>query len=257
MNKVIHAQEKDTDKIFEFYQSRYNLLKMAQECGFTVKYFESLSSREKILLLSHRLREINKTNLASFFYGKLFEVSMDIDSLLCKIDCLIELSEFDEAIRHNQTGWEIFLEDYNYDKTLAENRLCHQKASILFYTQKYNHSKYICEESIIKFHTQEFYSLLCANLVAMDMYYDAEKLFSKYSAKFNNSDDFLIDTIVYLLNDSLNKKTMTFINHIYSMNNYQKIKITDFIDKYYSFSHNKSALKEYFKKEIIKQNSGS
>ncbi len=244
------SETNEIDKIYEFYQNRYNLLKMATECNIPIKFFESLSSRDRILYLSNRLKEIGKVNLASFFYGKLFEATMDIDALLCKIDCLIDLSEFEEAFRLNQTGWEIYLEVYGFNRDFVEKKLTFQKGLIAFYTGKFFLSKSICEESILQYKSPEFFHLLAANMIALSMSMESLKLLNKYAHKFSTIEEFTLEIIVFLLNAGHNDKSLDFLNSIYNLSPQQRGKINDFIDKYYSFNHNKSVLKEYINKEI-------
>ena len=158
----------EIDKTYEYYEQRYNLSKMAIDCGISQKIFNSLTSKEKFLSLSYKLKETNKVNLASFFFGKLFEVSGEMEALLNKVDCLIKLSEYEEATRYNNIGWELFLEDPDIDSFESEKILSYQKALISFFMEKYPFSETICEECIIKYKTKEFYHLLCANFIALN-----------------------------------------------------------------------------------------
>ena len=240
----------EIDKTFEYYEQRYNLSKMAIDCGISFKIFNSLSSKEKFLALSYKLKESNKVNLASFFFGKLFEVSGEIEALLNKIDCLTKLGEYEEAVRFNNIGWELFLEDPDIDPYETEKILSFQKALISFLMEQYHISESICEESIIKFKTKEFFFLLCANFIALNNTESAKKFFTKYCNKFDNPNDFLIEVFIHLLDINLLEKAMDFSESLFNINEKQKKGIINQINKYYSFDKNKETLKKYFEKEI-------
>lgn len=240
----------EIDKTYDYYERRYNLTKMAIDCGISSKNFNNLDSKEKFLKLSYRLKEANKVNLASFFFGKLFEVSGEIEALVNKIDCLIELAEFEEATRYNNIGWELFLEDPRIDAFETEKKLSYQKALISFYTEKYHTTKTLCEESIIKFKTKEFYYLLCADFIILDNISSAKKFFDKYCNKFGSPVDFLLDVFVYLLDTNLLEKAINFIDFTFKLSEKQKKAIISYINKYYTFNKNKSVLKKFFEKEI-------
>ena len=240
----------EIDKTFDYYEQRYNLSKMALDCGISHKIFNNLSSKEKFLALSYKLKEANKINLASFFFGKLFEVSGEMEALLNKINCLIKLNEFEEAIRYNNIGWELFLEDPDIDAFETEKILSLQKAEIAFHMEKYHSSEVICEESIIKFKTQEFYFLLCANFIAMNQIENAKKFYDKYGNKFGNPVDFLLEIYIHLLDINFLDKAIDFTDFLFNITEKQKKSIINNINKYYTFDKNKAALKKYFDKEI-------
>jgi len=240
----------EIDKTFEYYEKRYNLSKMAGDCGISLKNFSNLNSKEKFLTLSQRLKESNKVNLASFFYGKLFEVSGDIEALINKTDCLIRLNEFEEAIRYNNIGWELYLEDPDIDSARIERELAYQKALIMFYTEKYRSTESICEEAIIKFKTEEFYYLLCADLIIMDNIINAKKLFNKYSNKFGSLKKFLLEVIVLLLDINQIEKAIEFTQINFDINEKQKKNILNQINKYLNFNKNKYVLKKFFEKDL-------
>lgn len=240
----------EIDKTYDYYERRYNLTKMAMDCGISNKHFSSLNSKDKFLTLSYKLKESNKINLASFFFGKLFEVNGEMEALLNKIDCLIELGEFEEAARYNNTGWELFLEDPKIDPNEAEKRISFQKALIFFYTEKFHSTEIICEESIIKFKSEEFYYLLCADFIALNTLKSAKKIFSKYSNKFGNPSVFLQETFIHLLDINLLDKALDFLKILFRISDRQKKAIISNINKYYSLNKNKTILKKFFDKEI-------
>ncbi|HPO49859.1 MAG TPA: hypothetical protein PLO89_05985, partial [Spirochaetota bacterium] len=198
----------EIDETYSLYERRYNLTKMAFEAGIVDEGFNDLSSKDKFLLLSYKLKETNKINLASFFFGKLFEISFEIEALINKIDCLIELGEYDEAGRFNNIGWELFLEDPTVNSFEVEKKLSVQKALISFYTEKYHLAEIVCEESIIKFKSKEFYYLLCADFIALSNYESAKKFFEKYGDKFESKTNFLIEVFLHLLSINLIEKAM-------------------------------------------------
>jgi hypothetical protein len=70
VKKVIDISE--IDNIFNLYEKRYNLTKMAVDCGIQEKDYKTLSSSDKFLILSIKLKETNKINLAHSFFGKTF-----------------------------------------------------------------------------------------------------------------------------------------------------------------------------------------
>lgn len=241
----------EIDETYSLYEKRYNLSKMAIESGIAGRDFDNLSSKEKFLLLSYKLKESNKINLASFFFGKLFEISCDVEPLINKIDCLIELGEYDEAQRFNNVGWELYMEDPRIDSFEVEKKLSFQKAIISFYTEKYHFAEIVCEESIIKFKTKDFYYLLCADFVALSNYESAKKFFDKYSEKFGSFSDFLIEVLIHLLNVNLLDKAIEFIKFVYGISDKQKSIIVNYINNYYSFNKNKTILKNFFDKELL------
>jgi hypothetical protein len=240
----------EIDETFNLYEKRYNLTKMASDCGISDKDFKILQSREKFMLLAYKLKETNKINLASFFFGKLFEISGELEALLNKIDCLIELGEYDESLRFNNIGWELFLEDPSINFTDIEKKLSYQKAVISFFTEKYHFAEWICEESIIKFKTEEFYYLLCADFIALSNYDAAKKFFDKYGKKFGSRKDFLLEVFIYLLNINMLDRAIEFINFIIGISEAQKNEIINYVNNYYSLNKNKTVLKSFFEKEV-------
>jgi tetratricopeptide (TPR) repeat protein len=240
----------EIDKTYEYYEKRYNLTKMAGDCGISLKYFEGLNSKNKFLVLSKALKDASKINLASFFYGKLFEVSSSIEALLNKVDCLIKLGEYDEAVKFNNIGWELYLEDHEVDSREAGKILSYQKALISFYTEKFHTAETICEDSIIKYKSEEFYYLLCADFIALNNMNGAKKLFSKYSNKFGNPAGFLFEIIVLLLEINFIDKVFDFLTSMFNIKEKQNKIILNHINKYYLFNKNKSILKKYIEKEL-------
>ncbi|MBQ3923566.1 MAG: hypothetical protein II707_09730, partial [Spirochaetales bacterium] len=57
----------EIDRVYALYDKRYNLDKMAVINGLSEKQYKLLSSRDKFIVLSKKLREVSKVNLASFF----------------------------------------------------------------------------------------------------------------------------------------------------------------------------------------------
>ncbi len=240
----------EIDKTYDYYEKRYNLTKMAVDCGISIKYFSNLSSKEKFLVLSGSLKEANKVNLASFFYGKLFEVSCSIEALINKIDCLIKLGEFEEATKFNNIGWELFLEDHEISSNEIEKILSYQKALISFFTEKYHTTETICEDCIIKFKTEEFYYLLTADFIVLNNMVSAKKLFNKYSNKFSNPAKFLFEVIIFLLEINFIDKVFEFLDLLFEIKDKQKKILLGHFNKFYSFNKNKDILKKYLEKEL-------
>jgi hypothetical protein len=240
----------EIDETFNLYEKRYNLTKMALDSGIPDADFNNLTSKEKFLLLAYKLKDTNKINLASFFFGKLFEISGEIEALLNKIDCLIELGEYEESQRFNNIGWELYLEDPSINYFEVERKLNFQKATISFYTEKYHFAEFVCEESIIKFKSSEFYYLLCADFIALSNYNGAKKFFEKYGSKFGNHMDFIIEVFILLLNINLLDKAVDFMNYMFCISEEQKTEIINYVNNYYSLNKNKSVLKNFFEKEV-------
>lgn len=240
----------EIDKTYDYYERRYNLSKMATDCGIPNKNFTPLNSKEKFLTLSYKLKDSNKINLASFFFGKLFEVSGEMEALLNKIDCLIELGEFEEAVRYNNIGWELFLEDPEADPYATEKTLAYQKALIFFYTEKYHSTETLCEESIIKFKSEEFYHLLCADFVVLNNFRSAKKFYQKYNNKFGDNSKFFLEIFIHLLDINLLEKAIDFLKLMFKVNDKQKKSVINNINKYYSLNKSKVILKKMFDKEI-------
>jgi len=243
-------ENETNDNIYNLYEKRYNLTKLAIESGIPEKEYKSLSSEDKFLNLSIKLKESGKINLASFFFGKLFEVTNNINALIYKIECLIELGEYEEAQRYNNMAWELYLEYDNIDVFDIERRISYQKALISFCTEKHNFTEWFCEECIIKFKTQEFYHLLCANFIALNDFSNAKKFYSKYCNKFGDQINFLLEVFVNLLNLNYLEKALEFINLIYNITEKQRSTIITYINNYYSFNKNKTILKTMFEKEV-------
>lgn len=245
------CENENIDSIYNLYEKRYNLTKLAIECGISEKEYKSLSSEDKFLLLSIKLKETNKINLASFFFGKLFEVTNNIKALIFKIDCLLELGEYEEALRYNNMAWELYLEIETQDMILEiEKEISYQKALILFYTEKYNITEWFCEECIIKFKSPEFYYLLCATFIALNNFTTAKQFYSKYCNKFGDQINFLLEVFVNLLNINYLEKALEFINLVYNITEKERATIINYINNYYSFNKNKSILKDMFEKEV-------
>jgi hypothetical protein len=242
----------EIDETFNFYERRYNLTKMAMDCGISDKDFKKLNSRDKFMSLSYRLKGANKINLASFFFGKLFEVSGEMEALLNKIDCLVELGEYDEAIRYNNIGFELVLEDPEIEVEAVSCRLNIQKALIAFYTEKYNPAKWICEEGIIRFKEQSFYHILCAVFVANGDSVNGVKLFSKYGDRFGDPVKFLLEVFVNLLDNNLQDEAINFVCSQYKFSSRQKKQILDYINNYYYLNKDKSILEKYFTDDMKK-----
>jgi hypothetical protein len=240
----------EIDKTYDYYEKRYNLTKMAGDCGISIKNFSGLNAKEKFLILSNALKEANKVNLASFFYGKLFEVSCSIEALLNKVECLVKLGEFDEAVKFNNIGWELYLEDHEIDPLYTEKVLTYQKALISFYTDKFHTTETICEEGIIKYKSIEFYCLLCADFIILNNLNSAKKLFKKYSNKFGNQINFLFEIIVLLLEMNFIDKALNFLTGMFDIKEKQNKTILSHINKYYLFNKNKQILKKYLEKEL-------
>ena len=247
----LYMEFTEIDETYSLYERRYNLTKMAFEAGIIDEDFNNLTSKDKFLLLSYKLKESNKINLASFFFGKLFEISFEMEALINKIDCLIELGEYDEAMRFNNIGWELFLEDPTVNSFEVEKKLSFQKAIVSFYTGKYHFAEIVCEESIIKFKSKEFYYLLCADFIALSNYDSAKKFFEKYGCKFNTQTDFLIEVFIHLLNVNLTDKAMDFVGFIFGISDKQKNSIVGYINNNYSFNKSRAILKSFFEKEIF------
>ncbi|HOV13108.1 MAG TPA: hypothetical protein PK771_02395 [Spirochaetota bacterium] len=241
----------EIDETYSLYERRYNLTKMAFEAGIVDQDFNNLSSKDKFLLLSYKLKESNKINLASFFFGKLFEISFEIEALLNKIDCLIDLGEYDEAMRFNNIGWELFLEDPTVNSIEVEKKLSYQKAIISFYTSKFHFAEIVCEENIIKFKSKEFYYLLLADFIALSNYDSAKKFYEKYSNKFGDQNEFLMEAVIHLLNVNLLDGVIDFLRFMFGISDKQKSAIIGHVNSHYSFNKNRAVLKSFFDTEIL------
>ncbi len=237
------------DETYIVYEKRYELTKLARESGIDIDYFNMLKSRDKFLNLSYRLRDTNRVHLASFFFGKLFEISGDLEALLNKVDCLIELGEFEEAFRFNCLGYELYLEDPDIDSKAVEKRISYQKALIAFSTEKYHVAEWVCEENIIKYDEKGSYFLLCAVFVALSDYKSAKKFYEKYAHKFTDKLDFTIEVLIRLLNINALEKGLEFVSITNDMNSEQKNAFINYINKYYISNKNKTVLRQFFEKE--------
>lgn len=239
----------EIDKTFDYYEKRYNLSKMALECGIPLKNFNNLSSRDKFLHLSYKLKESKKINLASFFFGKLFEISMDFEALVNKIDCLITLQEYGEAIKYNNIAFELIYETPDINTEVYEGIISFQKALISFYIGRYYICEQLCEEGIIKHKTKEFYFLLCATFIASDNMESAIKLFNKYSKKIDSYYIFLSEVITYLFNINAVDKALNFIEKVSNISEEDKNQIINISNRYYTFNRDKEILIDFFKKK--------
>lgn len=240
----------DLDETFALYDKRYELTKLAKESGFSESEFEKLSTKDKFLKLSYKLRETSRLHLASFFFGKLFELTQDIEALLNKIDCLIVLGEFEEAFRFNCIGFELYMEDSKVNSAEIEKVLCYQKAIIFFSSDRLQEAEAICEENIIKFEQKESFILLCAVFAAMREYRKAIRVFTRYSGKFTDSYDFLTEVAILLLTINGNEKCSDFIIKLYDRDNSIRVELSAYLNNFYATTRNKELLKKYFKDEF-------
>ncbi len=238
------------DEIYTLFEKRYELSKLAKESGLDETEFNKLSTRDRFVTLSYKLKDSSRVHLSSFFFGKLFELSQDIEALLNKIDCLIILGEFEEAFRFNCIGFELYLEDHGIDSSEVEKVLCYQKAIIYFSSERLEAAESVCEENIIKFDQKESFVLLCAIFVAMKEYQKAIRVFTRYSHKFTDSYDFLTDVSILLLTINKNDKCSEFIVKLYDKDDSAKTKISTYLNNFYATTKNKEMLKKYFKDEF-------
>lgn len=233
------------------YEKRYELSKLALESGVDMTDFEKMTSKEKFLVLSHRLKKTNRVHLASFFFGKLFEISGNLEALANKIDCLIELGEYEEAFRFNCIGFELYLEDPDSEPEKYERIFQYQKGVIAFSTEKYHIAEWIAEESIIKFKDNKFYYLLCAVFIAVKDYNSAAKTFKKYGGKICSVDQFLSEVFVLLLSVDLLANGVYFIDSNYFLDQNKKNELFRFIDNYFISEKTKIELQQYLSKNIL------
>ncbi len=240
------------DEAFLLYEKRYNLSKIALESGIYDEDFNSLNSKDKFLLLAYKLKESNKLNLASFFFGKLFELTSDLEALINKIDCLIELTEYDEANRLNNLAFELYLEDPAINTLEVEKKLNYQKGLIAFYTDKLNYTQWICEESIVRYMSVEFFYLLCAVFISFSDYENARKIYHKYGSKFTTSFEFLFEVFLLLINIDNMKKALDFISMLTNVSEEQKSELVNYVSIHYNlFSKDRDNLKKCFEKVFI------
>lgn len=240
----------DLNETYILYEKRYELTKLARECGICESEYEILSSRDKFLFLSYKLKETGRVHLASFFFGKLFELTQDFEALLNKIDCLIILGEFDEAYRFNCIGFELYLEDALIEPASVEKILSYQKAIILFSTEKYELAESICEENIIKYDQKDSFILLCAVFVAVGDTVRAVRVFSKYSMKFTDSHEFLTDVTILLLTVNKKEKCAKFMVKLCDRPDNDTMEITTYLNNFYSTTKNRDILKKFIVDEF-------
>ena len=243
------------DEAFIMYEKRYNLSKIAVESGIYDEDFNTLDSKNKFLLLAYKLRESKKLNLASFFFGKLFELTSNLEALINKIDCLIELNEYDEANRLNNLALELYLEDPSINTLEVEKKLNYQKGLIAFFTDKLNYAQWICEESIVRYMSVEFFCLLCAVFISFSDYENAKKIYNKYGTKFSTNFEFLFEVFLLLENTDNVKKAIDFISMLPNINEKQIDELINSISIHYNlFSKDKDNFKKCFEKIFIDEN---
>lgn len=240
----------EIDRVYALYDKRYNLDKMAVINGLPEKQYKLLSSRDKFIVLSKKLREVSKVNLASFFFGKLFEVSNDLTALMNKIDCLIELGEYDEAIKYNNIACELYLEDENVNPAEVEDKIRIQHSTLLFYTGKNETARWYCEENIIDYNIKELYYLLFAIMIATEDFAGAGRLFDKYGSITGDKIDFITEALIHLLNVNKFKEGMNFIRTIYQFTPDQQEAITRHVNGYSPVNKNRTIIKDFFVKEV-------
>ncbi|MBR3732677.1 MAG: hypothetical protein IKQ61_07720 [Spirochaetales bacterium] len=240
----------EIDRIYALYDKRYNLDKMAVINGLPEKQYSLLSSRDKFIMLSKKLREVSKVNLASFFFGKLFEVSNDLEALINKIECLIELGEYDEAIKYNNLACELYMEDDAVDAAEIECKIRQEQCTLLFYTGKNETARWYCEEAIIDNGKKELFYLLFAIMIATSDFDGAGRLFRKYGNISGDKIDFITESLIHLLNANKFKEGMNYIRTIYNFTPMQQEAITKHINGYSPVNKNRTIIKDFFVKEI-------
>lgn len=179
---------------------------------YNISNFAALSTKDKIFALAHELKKEQRFSFASFLFEKLFTTFMSIDALVNKIECLISMNKFENALHLNDIAFELFLETENSDNAdNLEKTLAYQKAKICFLLSNFAQSSSICENYIVKSKHKCFFTLLCATLIASENFDDAKKLLKRFK---NQSYNFLSETLIYL--HSINQ-TNTFIDFIKSI----------------------------------------
>lgn len=179
---------------------------------YNINNFAALSTKDKIFALADELKKERRFSFASFLFEKLFTTFMSIDALINKIECLVSMNKFENALYLNNIAFELFLETENTDNTdNMEKTLAYQKAKICFLSSHFIQCSSICENYIVKSKQKCFFSLFCAALIVMENFEDAKKLLKRFH---NQSYNFLSEIVVHL--HSINQ-TNTFINFIKSI----------------------------------------
>lgn len=179
---------------------------------YNISNFATLSTKDKIFALAYELKKEQRFSFASFLFEKLFTTFMSIDALVNKIECLISMNKFEDALHLNNIAFELFLETENSDNTdNMEKALAYQKAKICFLLSNFAQSSSICENYIVKSKQKRFFTLLCAALIASENFENAKKLLKRF---YNQSYNFLSEILIHL--HSINQIN-TFIDFIKSI----------------------------------------
>ena len=176
---------------------------------YNISDFDSLSIKDKILVLAHRLKKEKRFNFASFLFDKLFTTFTSMNALINKIECLISMGKFEKALHFNNIAFELFLEIEDSDNIEnIEKTLAYQKAKIYFLSSNLILTANICEDYIIKAKQKRFFTLLCATLIALGDFSSAEKLLTRFLSQAHN---FLAETLFCLHTINKTHAFMAFI----------------------------------------------
>ncbi len=179
---------------------------------YKISNFAALSTKDKISALAHKLKKEQRFSFASFLFDKLFTTFMSIEALANKIECLISMNKFENALQLNNIAFELFLETEISDNTdNIEKALAYQKAKIYFLSANFAQCLSVCENYIIKSRQKRFFTLLCATLIALGNFEDAEKLLKRFHNQLYN---FLAEALIHM--HSINQIN-TFIDFIKSI----------------------------------------
>lgn len=219
---------------------------------YKINDFDSLSIKDKILVLAHRLKKEKRFNFASFLFDKLFTTFTSMNALINKIECLISMGKFEKALHFNNIAFELFLEIDDSDSIEnIEKTLAYQKAKIYFLSSNLRLTANICEDYILKAKQKRFFTLLCATLIALEDFCSAEKLLTRFLSQVHN---FLAETLFCLHSINQTHKFTTFVKST------KKLKINNehFLAKNLETLTAKSdifqAIDELLKQEIIVNN---
>lgn len=216
---------------------------------YNIGNFTSLSTRDKIYALAHKLKKEQRFSFASFLFDKIFTTFMSIEALANKIECLISMNKFENALHLNNIAFELFLETEDSDSAdNMEKNLAYQKARIYFLLLNFAQSSFVCENYIIKSRQKRFFTLFCATLIAQGNFKDAEKLLKRF---YNQLYNFLSETLILL--HSINQAS-TFIDFVKSAEtlgiNNEQFLIAD-IEVLISKPDNIQVIEKLLKQEII------
>lgn len=170
---------------------------------YNISNFTTLSLKDKISVLAHKLKAEKRFNFAGFLFDKLFTTFLSMNALINKIECLIAVGKLEKALHFNDIAFELFLEMEDVGNIEnVEKALAYQKAKIYFLSSNFVQTSHICENYIVKAKQKRFFTLFCATLIVQGDFNNAEKLLKRFHNQIHN---FLAETILHLA--SINRIT--------------------------------------------------